>query len=387
MEDRTQNYLQGRFRDFYRRTEVELPPGAEAREWGFVPWTPGPDERFERHKALLDLGDIEKYLSTNGPKHVYFSSAKYERPAARNMDSKQWKGADLVFDIDAKDLPSVDTDEMGYRERLDEAHDSILRLAKLLKEQFAFDDMTIVFSGGQGYHIHIRDAVVQQLDGPARGDIVNFVKGTGVDVDTMVDRFANDDISPSERAAFFAGGWSKILYKDFLTYLADIATMDEEGTFEELQSYDGIGENHASGILGHATNEDGTLGLGAIGESKGLHLLFKRRAETIVREHRAVIDEPVTTDVNRLIRFPGTLHGGTGFRVTRIPRDELAEFDPFVDAVADTFASFDIAVDIHEEGTYAVGDHTVTVEEGRQDVPEELGVYLMAQGLADKLEE
>jgi DNA primase small subunit len=45
-------------------------------------------------------------------------------------------------------------------------------------------------------------------------------------------------------------------------------------------------------------------------------------------------DAPVTTDLHRLIRLPGSLHGGTGFRVTPIPRERLEAFDPFRDAVA-----------------------------------------------------
>jgi DNA primase small subunit len=41
-------------------------------------------------------------------------------------------------------------------------------------------------------------------------------------------------------------------------------------------------------------------------------------------------DAPVTTDIHRLIRLPGSLHGGTGFRVLPVAPERLEEFDPFV---------------------------------------------------------
>ncbi|MCI4321598.1 MAG: hypothetical protein L3K05_04750, partial [Thermoplasmata archaeon] len=44
-------------------------------------------------------------------------------------------------------------------------------------------------------------------------------------------------------------------------------------------------------------------------------------------------DAPVTTDIHRLIRLPGSLHGGTGFRVLPIAIDRLEEFDPFTVAL------------------------------------------------------
>jgi len=44
-------------------------------------------------------------------------------------------------------------------------------------------------------------------------------------------------------------------------------------------------------------------------------------------------DAPVTTDIHRLIRLPGSLHGGTGFRVVPLAREAVDAFDPFRDAL------------------------------------------------------
>jgi DNA primase small subunit len=46
------------------------------------------------------------------------------------------------------------------------------------------------------------------------------------------------------------------------------------------------------------------------------------------------VDTVVTTDIHRLIRLPGTLHGKTGFRKVQISISSIDDFDPFKSATA-----------------------------------------------------
>ena len=46
------------------------------------------------------------------------------------------------------------------------------------------------------------------------------------------------------------------------------------------------------------------------------------------------IDTVVTTDIHRLIRMNGTLHGKTGLKKVEFPTKDLETFDPFTGAVA-----------------------------------------------------
>ena len=48
----------------------------------------------------------------------------------------------------------------------------------------------------------------------------------------------------------------------------------------------------------------------------------------------AKIDTVVTTDIHRLIRMNGTLHGKTGLKKVEFPAKNLQDFDPFMGAVA-----------------------------------------------------
>jgi DNA primase catalytic subunit len=49
---------------------------------------------------------------------------------------------------------------------------------------------------------------------------------------------------------------------------------------------------------------------------------------TIVRDIGIEVDTPVTIDIHRLIRYPGSLHGKTGFKVQEIFHDDLDLFNP-----------------------------------------------------------
>ena len=52
MDRRTREYLQGRFGDYYRSATLSLPPAADARELGPIPFTDG-GPTMVRHPTLL----------------------------------------------------------------------------------------------------------------------------------------------------------------------------------------------------------------------------------------------------------------------------------------------------------------------------------------------
>ncbi len=56
---------------------------------------------------------------------------------------------------------------------------------------------------------------------------------------------------------------------------------------------------------------------------------WMRLAEHIREEKAAKIDTVVTTDIHRLIRMNGTLHGKTGLKKVEFPAKNLQDFDPF----------------------------------------------------------
>ncbi|ADB61441.1 DNA primase, small subunit [Haloterrigena turkmenica DSM 5511] len=391
MEERTRAYLRGRFRDHYRRTEITPPPAANEREWGFIPWTEGPDTTMVRHRSLLELGDLSEFLVRKRPRHVYFSAGRFRDPGASSMSAKDWQSADLVFDLDADHLPSVTLGEDSYAEMLAKCKDALFRLLGFLEDDFGFEDLEIVFSGGRGYHVHVRDENVLHLDREHRREIVDYVRGIGLEYEHLIETETVAGLgrkTPTERRTLeIEGGWGKRTHARLMTFVDGLLEMDEDDALERLQEFDGIGEGKAEATLNAARNNREQLAAGNVTVHTAVSQLAERFAARAVDDDNAPIDEPVTTDTNRLIRLPGSLHGGSGLKTVRLARDEIDAFDPLVDAVPDTFRGHEITVDVTAPGEVELGGDSFTVTEGDQSLPEYVAVFLMARGRAEKEKE
>ncbi|WP_126661568.1 DNA primase small subunit PriS [Haloterrigena salifodinae] len=391
MEERTRAYLRGRFRDHYRRTEITPPPAANEREWGFIPWTEGPDTTMVRHRSLLELGDLTEFLVRKRPRHVYFSAGRFRDPGASSMSAKDWQSADLVFDLDADHLPSVTLGEDTYAEMLAKCKDALFRLLDFLEDDFGFEDLEIVFSGGRGYHVHVRDENVLHLDREHRREIVDYVRGIGLEYEHLIETETVAGLgrkTPTERRTLeIEGGWGKRTHAHLMAYVDGLLEMEENAALERLQEFDGIGKGKAEATLNAARNNREQLAAGNVTVHTAVSQLAKRFAERAVDDDNAPIDEPVTTDTNRLIRLPGSLHGGSGLQTVRLERDELDAFDPLVDAVPDTFRGHEITVDVTDPGEVELGGDSFTVTDGDQSLPEYVAVFLMARGRAEKEKE
>jgi Eukaryotic-type DNA primase, catalytic (small) subunit len=181
------------------------------------------------------------------------------------------------------------------------------------------------------------------------------------------------------------GGWKRRVHERLLEFVAELEGMDREDALARLQELDGIGEGRARTVYGTIQNnreaiERGNLEAGGV----GLRTLVESLVGEVAAAENAPIDEPVTTDTNRLIRLPGSLHGGSGLAVRRVPRADIEAFDPLVDAVPGTFRSHDITVEVTDGGRVELGGDSFTLPEREHTVPEYLGVFLMCRGRAEK---
>jgi DNA primase small subunit len=398
MDPRTREYLAGRFGDYYRRHPPDRPPDAAEREWGVIPWTAGPGTTMVRHRSLLDLGDLGRFLVDRPPRHVYFSAARYDDPGASRMADKGWQSSDLVFDLDADHLPSVDPESAGYGEMLAACKDALGRLLDLLENDFGVEDLTVAFSGGRGYHVHVRDPGFRDLGRVERREVVDYVSGNVA----FEDLVATEPVAgvgretPAEKHTLQTrGGWSARAHRRVVSEARNLRDRDRDSALRRLRSFEGIGEKKAETIYRNARNGFDRIQAGNIDLSPAFLEFARRLSERELREGSAPIDEPVTTDLRRLIRLPESLHGGSGLAVRRIDRAELEEFDPLVDAVPETFVGQEIRVAVREDPGPAPGDaaeirlrgDSFTIHEGTQYLPEYVGVFLMTRGRAEKAPE
>ena len=78
---------------------IGVPTKISQREFGYQKINGG----MTRHIAIRDVKELHLLLMRETPSDVYCSNAYYSFPNMP-MSEKDWKGADLIFDIDAKDL-------------------------------------------------------------------------------------------------------------------------------------------------------------------------------------------------------------------------------------------------------------------------------------------
>ena len=193
--------------------------------------------------------------------------------------------------------------------------------------------------------------------------------------------------SPARKRSLPEGGWAGRTRRRLGTFLDDLLAAEESAAVDRLQEFEGIGEGKAAAVLNAARNNREEIADGNVDVHPAVYSIARKLFEEVVAAESAPIDEPVTTDINRLIRLPGSLHGGSGLAVRRIDRDAVESFDPLVDAVPETFVGNDITVYAREPTTVELRGEKFRLPEGVCSVPEYAGVFATARGHATKARE
>jgi DNA primase small subunit len=402
MKPETAKFLRSRFREYYLEESLEPPPSLKRREWGFILFDDMPKFVMRRHKSFLTRSELVDYIRTQVPAHIYHSAALYERPGAPTMREKGWLGADLIFDLDADHLRNAPS---SYNEMLNLVKVETAKLLDFLTGDFGFadEDVRVVFSGGRGYHIHVRDPRVLSLGSGERREIVDYMTGRGLDVKRFISKASVDGEFGVDKAVVLkcppenAPGWGKRFTRSILSSFEHLREMNEDEAIRLLTSRKGIGDKIAQRIYRTALRDDI---LDKIREGESID--FFRGSEgffwnpliedyltgegvqigfSLGQEEKGETDEPVTTDVKRLIRFPLSLHGGTGLRVTRLTVGGLESFDPLRDAVV--FGSRPVEVCLRGPFSIEMRGESFDLDAGPAEVPLHLAVFLMARKVAE----
>lgn len=349
-----------RFADYYRDPSTSIPATSlpEQREFAYLMFK----ERFMvRHRRFTEFKNFRATLADTVPSDVYHSCAYYENPDY-DMDKKGWLGADLVFDIDADHIPTTCNkihDEFrcvkcGFEGRgitpeicpcceatkfetkiwacdlcIQSARDETAKLLDMLENDFGFSqqELHVYFSGHRGYHVHIESEVVRSLDAMGRKEIVDYVTGLGISV---LDKEAAKEKkrgkhSVTKKFSLHNFGWNRRLKLGMQEFLL-------KATKEDLRAV-GL-KNKAlveskDAIVNRAIKEGRWESINGVSEQTWLKL-----AEYVRDQQSSKIDTVVTTDIHRLIRMNGTLHGKTGLKKIEFSAKDLQTFDPFSGAVA-----------------------------------------------------
>ncbi len=346
------NYLKRLFQDYYRNNTNQIPQidSLNQREFGFIPW----DDIIimNRHISFVNYEAFKNYLSKFSPRHIYSSGALYNNPDHSDMNKKGHLGCDFLIDIDVDHFytPCKEDHDLWYCKKcgkdgvgmapnkcpkcensqfksLSWICEKCLGLAKneifKLIEDFLLPDfkinkeeLKIVFSGHRGYHLKIENKKMRNLTGAERREIVDYLTGENISYEILGLSDLNSNLYFLEDNY----GWTKKIINKIKKTIKDYPN----DVLKNVLSDFGLNREIIEYILNDKNNFLKNLWkIKGLGEKTWVHFL-----ENITKKLGAKIDVPVSIDIHRLIRYPGSLHGSTGFRVQELSLSELETFNP-----------------------------------------------------------
>ncbi len=394
MDERDARFLESIFRRYYydHASEIPVPDSIARREFGYQKFGmsdgggPGGGGMI-RHLQILDAGQMRVLFVRNAPSDVYYSNAYYSFPTM-DMAEKDWQGADLIFDIDAKDLAlpcrekhvlEACTDccrvavsggdgggdnhtcgacggASGLRRRslpCEKCVDASKEQVRLLREVLCDDlgvppeEITVYFSGNEGFHLHVLHGAFRDMDARARTDLVDYITLRGLIPETMGMRKGNPD----------------------------------KGGFPDLDEAGWRGR-FARAAFGSKTRRAKTITELLSAPAGEGYARFQDMMKGAVSKAGVRIDPHVTMDVHRVFRMPGTLNSKSG--MVKAPCADVAEFDPYVDAVVlDGTERVEVVADCPVRFRLN-GMNIGPYRNEEAELPGYAAAYMMCKGLAKK---
>ena len=367
-------FLEKTFKQYYFEhfDLIHVPDRSPEREYGYKKFNSG----MIRHMSLKTDKDLHLMLMTNLPSDVFCSNACYSFPNLP-MAEKDWKEADLIFDIDAKDLNlpcrkdhtcmkciscgeiyllqdlcpkcnsnKVDLISLPCQNCISGVKKEVLNLVKILTNDLQIDDknIRISFSGNEGFHLYVANSSYNQLGSKERSDLIDYIMFRRA----IPERFGFKKNNPS-RSSFpdlDDPGWSgrveKNLFGSRSKRSKGITKIISDGYSAYQQSLTEMGKN-------------------SIGVK---------------------IDPNVTVDIHRIFRLEGSLNSKSG--LVKLACKNIEKFNPYTDAcliddkVVEISASSPIEFRLKNS---KFGPYT----NEKISVPKYAAVYMMCKGMASSV--
>jgi DNA primase small subunit len=371
------------FRGYYFKPDtIEAPDKIEQREFGYMQFG---QAGMIRHLSFKSMKELTATIMKEVPSDIYCSNAYYRFPMYP-MQEKQWLGADLIFDIDGKDLhlpcvpshsypictscghtlPPAPDEKKEYScptcgskkadnisipcaKCVEGSKKEVKRLVEFLTGDLGMQqgDIHVYFSGNNGFHIHISDGAYIPLDPQARSDLVGYLSGTGLMAESMGVRKGS-----AENLFFIKFPKSGLAY-GWRGRIADKLKIDSSSIIK----------------LKH------------IVEQKGGYTPFKVDLDRMAKDMGARIDPQVTTDVHRVFRMPGTLNSKSG--LAKMKCSNIDSFDPFADACL--LGDSKVSIKVKAPVKLKLKNKSFNISKESAELPAYAAVYLICKGLAEAI--
>jgi len=322
MLEKNTTVVEGAFKEYYfnRSDFMHVPPRASEREFGYQKINGG----MIRHLTIRNDKELHLLLMKEIPSDVYCSNAYYSFPNLP-MSEKDWKGADLIFDIDAKDLAlqcrkdhtifkctscqgvniggqspcprcgstKFETVSVSCNNCISESKKEVKKLAEILTSDLAIkkEEIEVYFSGNEGFHIRVTNNAYEMLGSQERADLVDYIMFNGAIPETFgIKRQNNPKTSvPATDEKGWRGRIARGLFKS---------------------------KAKASRITKQIISEG--------------YVSFQVKLEEFRQNMGVRVDPKVTMDIHRIFRLEGSINSKSGLSKTQC--NNLDSFDPFLQA-------------------------------------------------------
>jgi DNA primase small subunit len=367
------DFVKNTFREYYYKHSncLSVPDPIRAREFGFMYF----DNFVSRHISFGNIGELIAKLIKEPPADVFCSNAYYKFPS-HPIQEKQWEGADLIFDIDIKDLgvncmpnhsfyvcsmcsnctqknhicTNCENEKMLHiyipcNKCFEEIKKETSKLLDFLNFDIGIEkkNIEVFFSGNAGYHMYIYNSSYNKLDSKARSDIVDYIMGNGIMLETLgINRFKKEFFIKFPKGGLSLG-WRKRLCIDL-----------------------GISEKSVIKMKNFVTTKGGYQG-------------FKKEIDSLSRRLGVRIDPNVTTDVHRIFRLAGSINSKSG--LSKIRCNNLESFKPLVDSCL--LNEKEVYIKPKTNLKLCLKGNNFKVSNSIEKLPTYAAIYLICKGLAD----
>lgn len=366
-------FLEDTFKKYYfdHINQISLPERTTEREFGYQKFNLG----MIRHLSVKTNEELRLMLITNVPSDVYCSNAYYSFPNLP-INEKDWKEADLIFDIDAKDLnlhcrskhccikcqdcsnvsktqsscpncssTKIDEKSLTCMKCIAAAKNEVKKLIKILIEDFDIpkSNIQVYFSGNEGFHVYVLKSQFQKLGSRERSELVDYLMFRGIIPETF--------------------GMKKLH-----TQRNSFPVIDEGGWRGRV----------AKEIYGSKSNRSKTIT--EIINTQNGYSMFQQRLESIKDTVGVKIDPSVTQDIHRIFRFPGSLNSKSG--LAKILCTDLEKFNPYVDACLIDDEKVDVLANCPIEFTLK-NKKFGPYDKEKTSIPKYAAIYLICKGFAN----
>jgi len=281
----------------------------QEREFGFDHVGRGPNDRY---KVFRNPDLLKRFLKVRTPFAAYCSVAYYDKPRRRD----KWTKAELVFDVDAKDIPIRTCECEGVCEIcLNEAREIVCGIIDTLKEDLGLKNIHIIYSG-RGYHVRVLDDDVTHVNSDVRSQIVKYIVGAEV----PENEYSLDYEKVSYEHFVIPFGYPNVFterVKYSILHLNEHSNLDEvnKKLLKDVLKYRPLIEDNNWGMF---KNKIGPL-------------RYKKVVNGIASMNMSLVDAKVSIDLKRILRLPSSLHSMVSMKCTEVKNIET--FDPFKEAV------------------------------------------------------